>query len=121
MVEKRVCLKCGGKIIDPYSEWQQYCKKCWPNKMLKGGYEEDEMEDQTMEKKTTAKVVAKKEAKPKAEKKEGKSFGKSRYTKCSKCGAQKFTREEVYQARVKKFGSEEALLKNYLCRTCKKK
>jgi hypothetical protein len=54
-----------------------------------------------------------------APKKEG--FGTSRYCKCSVCGKDKFVREDIYQNRIKKFGSEEKLKKSYVCRECRKK
>lgn len=40
--------------------------------------------------------------------------------KCSKCGQYKAVRPDVYARRIEKFGSEENLLKNYLCRDCRK-
>ena len=50
-----------------------------------------------------------------------KGFGKTRYCKCSVCGKDKFVREDIYDKRIKKFGSEEKLKKSYVCRECKKK
>lgn len=36
--------------------------------------------------------------------------------KCSKCGEQKFTNPQAYQARLKKFGSREKIEKEWKCR-----
>jgi len=41
--------------------------------------------------------------------------------RCSKCGQYKAVRPDVYAKRIEKFGSEENLIKNYLCRECRKK
>jgi hypothetical protein len=51
------------------------------------------------------------------------SYGTSgtKYCTCSVCGEKKFTRPDVYQKRIEKFGSEEALIKGYKCRECRKK
>lgn len=46
---------------------------------------------------------------------------KSMYVPCKKCGVKKFTRSDVYEARVKKFGSEKKLLEEYVCRNCRSK
>jgi len=40
---------------------------------------------------------------------------------CSKCGQEKAVRPDVYEQRIKKFGSEENLRKSYLCMQCRKK
>jgi molecular chaperone DnaK (HSP70) len=64
----------------------------------------------TAKKNTTAKTTPKKEG-----------FGKTKYCKCSACGKDKFVREDIYQNRIKKFGSEEKLKKSYVCRECRKK
>lgn len=45
---------------------------------------------------------------------------KAKYCKCAKCGTEKYCREDVYQKRIEKFGSEEALKEKYVCRNCKK-
>lgn len=39
---KKICIKCGNKIKDPYSRLQRYCKKCWKSDIelnKKGGTE----------------------------------------------------------------------------------
>ncbi len=40
---------------------------------------------------------------------------------CSVCKEKKGVRPEIYKQRIKKFGSEEKLLKEYVCRDCRKK
>lgn len=87
------------------------CGNCVPRYMREGVVKEEIQEEQPIKEKI--KIVK--------EKKSVSSFGPSKYVKCCKCGNQKFTRDEVYQARIKKFGSEELMLKNYICRECKKK
>lgn len=44
----------------------------------------------------------------------------AKYCKCSKCGKDKFTRPDIYQKRIEKFGSEKKLQEGYVCRECKK-
>lgn len=39
--------------------------------------------------------------------------------KCSKCSKEVGVRTDVYNARIKKFGTEAELIKNYLCITCR--
>lgn len=56
---------------------------------------------------------------PKEEKKT--TFGKTYFIRCNGCKQDKYTREEVYKARVQKAGSEEKMLANYLCRDCRPK
>ena len=65
----------------------------------------------------TEEVAPAKKAKAPKEKKE---FGKTLYVKCSKCGKEKFARQEIYDQRVKKFGSVEKMLAGYVCRDCKR-
>jgi hypothetical protein len=48
------------------------------------------------------------------------SVKKPNSVRCSKCGRDKYTRTEVYAARVKKFGSEEKMLKGYVCLECRR-
>jgi hypothetical protein len=38
---------------------------------------------------------------------------------CTKCGAKVGVRKDVFEKRVKRFGSEEDLLKTYTCRKCR--
>lgn len=38
--------------------------------------------------------------------------------KCSRCGKEKFTNENAYLNRIKKFGSKEEMEKNWKCREC---
>lgn len=45
---------------------------------------------------------------------------KTLYVKCSVCGKEKFTRPDVYEKRVAKFGSVEKMNAEYVCRDCKK-
>ena len=45
----------------------------------------------------------------------------SKFVPCSVCGKQKFCRQDVYDARVAKFGSEKKMLSSYVCRDCKTK
>lgn len=85
-------------------------------KSLKGG--NDKMVDKTTKANVEQAKKLPAEDKPK---KEGNKFGPAKYVKCSKCSKECFTRAEVYDARVKKFGSEAAMLKGYVCRDCKKK
>jgi len=40
--------------------------------------------------------------------------------KCNKCGVSKGVRRDIYDERIKEFGSESNLIKGYLCRGCKK-
>ena len=40
--------------------------------------------------------------------------------KCVKCGKQFGVRRDIYENRIKLAGSEEILLKTYICRNCKK-
>lgn len=40
--------------------------------------------------------------------------------KCTKCGQEKSASRAVYQKRVAKFGSEENMKANYVCRNCRK-
>ncbi len=42
----------------------------------------------------------------------------TKYSVCSKCGAKKFTNPDAWNSRIKKFGSEEAMKKNWVCRDC---
>ena len=42
------------------------------------------------------------------------------YVKCVKCLKDKYTNQQVFEARVKKFGSEEEMRAKYLCRECRK-
>ena len=46
--------------------------------------------------------------------------GKVYYCKCSKCGEDKFTMPAALEKRIQKFGSVEALVKGYICRSCGK-
>lgn len=41
--------------------------------------------------------------------------------RCSVCGKNKAVRPDIYEERVKKFGSVEKLNKKYVCRDCKHK
>lgn len=47
-------------------------------------------------------------------------IGTAYYVTCNGCKKKKFTRDTVYQSRIKKFGSEEKMLQEYLCRDCRK-
>ena len=44
-----------------------------------------------------------------------------KYVICSKCKMKKACRTDIYENRVKKFGSVEKLNAEYVCRDCKKK
>ncbi len=50
-----------------------------------------------------------------------KKVNKTLYVKCSVCGEDKFTRPDVWAKRVEKFGSEEKMKAEYVCRNCKAK
>lgn len=40
-MKHRLCQKCNGKIINPHSEYQKYCEKCWANNHnIEGGEKE---------------------------------------------------------------------------------
>lgn len=41
--------------------------------------------------------------------------------KCSQCKTSKFANPQVYEKRVKKYGSIEEVEKDWVCRDCKKK
>ena len=73
------------------------------------------------------KAVKKEEKEEKAEKKEKKVTqivnGKLEFhsnIKCVACGTIKGVRKEVFDKRVEKYGSAEALLKEYKCVKCRK-
>ena len=45
---------------------------------------------------------------------------KTCYNFCSKCGGKKSTYESTYNNRLKRYGSVDAMNKNYLCKKCRK-
>jgi len=98
------------KQLSP-DEYSDYRKKALQEK-------EEEEKRRKMFKQTEGINMAKTKKKKSKSKK---GFGKTRYCKCKICGEEKFTREDVYQARIKKFGSEEKLKKEYVCRECRRK
>jgi hypothetical protein len=64
-------------------------------------------------------------AKPLIEKPKRKSanldgHSKTCYNFCSKCGGKKSTYESTYNNRLKRYGSVDAMNKNYLCKKCRK-
>lgn len=71
-------------------------------------------EETNMSKKQIAKAVEQEE-KPAPEKE-----SKTLYVPCSVCKKKMFTRPDVYQKRIEKFGSEEKMLSEYKCRECRK-
>lgn len=92
------------------------CSDCIQKQIMKAqSQQENELKGGLKMSNETTQVAAPiKELKQKKEK-----FGATKYVKCSKCKKEKFARSEVYDARVKKFGSEEAMLKGFICRDCK--
>jgi DNA-directed RNA polymerase subunit M/transcription elongation factor TFIIS len=136
-----ICEKCHNKITNPHSPWQRFCNNCHngiinisQDKELKGGVGYMVKKEETKKKpnkqlKGKKKMTEEKEVKKvskevsinvNADKIEKvKKVSKTRYLTCSKCGAKKFAREDVYQARIKKFKSEEDMNANYICRNCK--
>jgi hypothetical protein len=100
------CCSCGKELDE--SEPGQYlnCKFC--NKSTPRGA--------NFETRNPGVKKEVKEKKPKIKK----INPKAKYVKCCKCGELRFTRPEVYEQRIKKFGSEEKMQKEYVCRSCRK-
>jgi hypothetical protein len=126
------CYDCGHglalQFLTSNKPREYYVKKGMFKDVMKGGLNNEMVknDEETIEPEVTnaETVVAEK---PSKKEKKAKASNKAQFTSknttcvCSVCGKSKFCRGDIFEKRVKQFGSELLLKRKYVCRDCKKK